>query len=70
MSTSEYRVVGMSCDNCERHVREEILRIPGVTAAAVNHRTGLLRVSTAAAPVSDAAVAAAVDEAGYTIAAG
>ena len=64
MSTSEYTVTGMTCGSCERHVREEVSRIAGVTGIEVSAATGRLSV-TADTPVDDAAVLAAVDEAGY-----
>ena len=64
MATSEYTVTGMTCENCERHIREEVARIPGVTDVAVSRETRRLAV-TAGAPVDDDAVLAAVDEAGY-----
>ena len=67
MSTSEYTVTGMTCGSCERHVREEVAQIAGVTGIEVSAATGKLSV-TADAPIDDAAVLAAVDEAGYTAA--
>jgi copper chaperone CopZ len=65
MTTTEYRVTGMSCEHCERSVREEVSRLPGVDDIRVSALTGSLVVSSAAA-VDDAAVLAAVDEAGYS----
>lgn len=64
MSTSEYQVTGMTCGHCEMSVREEVGEIPGVQSIEVSHETGTL-VITSAEPVDDAAVLAAVDEAGY-----
>lgn len=66
MSTAEYTVTGMTCDNCERHVREEVEQVPGVTAVEVDRGRALLTVTTAGAPADEAAVIAAVDEAGYS----
>ena len=68
MVTTEYTVTGMTCANCENHVREEVEQIAGVTAIDVSRETGKLLVSTAGEAVDDAAVLAAVDEAGYTAA--
>lgn len=65
MSTSEYTVTGMTCGNCEHHVREEVAQIAGVTGVEVSAASGKLSVTTAGDPVDDAAVLAAVDEAGY-----
>jgi copper chaperone CopZ len=64
MSTTEYRVTGMSCGHCEKSVRTGVQRIPGVSGVEVSAATGRLTV-TADAPIDDAAVIAAVDEAGY-----
>ncbi len=65
MFTTEYAVTGMTCGNCERHIREEVEQIAGVTQIEVSRETGRLAVTTEGAPVDDAAVIAAVDEAGY-----
>jgi copper chaperone CopZ len=60
----EYQVTGMTCGHCEMSVREEVEQVPGVTAIDVSATTGRL-VVTADQPLDDAAVVAAVDEAGY-----
>lgn len=65
MTTTEYQVTGMTCGHCEMSVREEVGQIPGVTDIAVSAQSGKL-VVTADQPVDDAAVLAAVDEAGYS----
>lgn len=65
MTVSEYKVTGMSCGHCEAAVRAEVDRIGGIEDISVDARTGTL-VVTAAEPVDDAAVLAAVDEAGYS----
>ncbi|MCK2027039.1 MULTISPECIES: heavy-metal-associated domain-containing protein [Microbacterium] len=64
MNTSEYQVTGMTCGHCEMAVRGEVSRIPGVDGVDVSAQTGRLVVHSSA-PVDDAAVLAAVDEAGY-----
>ncbi|MBN8424373.1 heavy-metal-associated domain-containing protein [Microbacterium esteraromaticum] len=64
MSTSEYQVSGMSCGHCEVAVRGEVSQVPGVENIEVSAQTGRLLVTTTSA-VSDSAVLAAVDEAGY-----
>lgn len=66
MATTEYSVTGMTCSSCELHVREEVETIADVTHVEVDRRTGKLTVSTEGAPVANADVLAAVDEAGYT----
>ncbi|WP_109472444.1 heavy-metal-associated domain-containing protein [Ornithinimicrobium cavernae] len=64
METREYQVTGMTCGHCEMSVREEVEQIAGVQGIEVSAETGRL-VVTAGQPVEDAAVLAAVDEAGY-----
>lgn len=64
MTTTEYKVTGMTCGHCENAVREEVGEIGGVEVVEVSAETGRLVVSSAA-PVDDAQVVAAVDEAGY-----
>lgn len=64
MSTAEYAVTGMTCSHCERSVTNEVSQISGVSAVDVSAVSGRL-VITSEAPVEDAAVLAAVDEAGY-----
>lgn len=64
MTTSEYRVRGMSCTHCEAAVQDEVGQIPGVAGIDVSARTGRLIV-TSAEPIDAHAVLGAVDEAGY-----
>ncbi|MGF6888844.1 copper chaperone [Nocardia sp. GAS34] len=67
MSTSTYTVTGMTCGHCVSSVRKEIGGIEGVTGVEVDLASGRVEV-TSQAPVSDEAIAAAVDEAGYQLA--
>lgn len=60
-----YQVTGMSCGHCEASVRAEITKIAGVEDVAVSAASGSLIV-TAGTAIDDAAIIAAVDEAGYT----
>lgn len=64
MSIIEYTVTGMTCGHCEAAVKEEVSEIPGVTEAKADRGTNLLTV-TATDDIDDAAVIAAVQEAGY-----
>jgi len=64
-TTTEYQVTGMTCGHCEGAVRTEVSEIAGVTGIDVSAQTGRLAV-TSEQPLDDAAVTAAVDEAGYT----
>ncbi|WP_308492761.1 heavy-metal-associated domain-containing protein [Microbacterium terrisoli] len=64
MTTTEYQVTGMTCGHCEMSVREEVGLVAGVDEIQVSAATGSLVVTSAVA-LDDAAVIAAVDEAGY-----
>ena len=66
-TTKTYTVTGMTCSHCVASVSSEVQRIPGVTAVQVDLPSGSVTV-TSEQPVDDAAVAAAVDEAGYELA--
>ena len=63
----ELEVTGMTCGHCEMSVREEVEEIPGASVSQVSHETGRLVVESDQ-PVDDAAVKAAVEEAGYAVA--
>ncbi len=67
MSTSTYTVVGMTCGHCVSAVSEEVGGLPGVTEVQVDLPTGSVTV-TSDAPLDEASVAAAVEEAGYELA--
>jgi copper chaperone len=68
MSTTQtYTVTGMTCGHCVASVTEEVQEIPGVENVDVVLESGSLTV-TSAAPVEDAAVKAAVEDAGYQLA--
>ena len=64
-TTTQFQVTGMTCGHCEMSVREEVSEVPGVQGVEVSHETGLLTVSSTQG-VDEAAVRAAVDEAGYS----
>jgi copper chaperone len=65
-STRTYTVTGMTCNHCVASVREEVSEVAGVTGVDVDLASGRLTVQ--GTDVSDAAVAAAVGEAGYAVA--
>jgi copper chaperone len=67
MATKTYTVTGMTCAHCVSSVGSEIGQIPGVIDVQVDLASGTVAVSSEQ-PVDDAAVAAAVDEAGYELA--
>jgi len=58
-----YRVDGMNCNHCVVAVSGEVGQVAGVTDVDVNLDTKLVRVTGAS--LDDAAVVAAIDEAGY-----
>lgn len=70
MSTTTFRVDGMTCGHCVRAVTEELTALPGVTDVAVDLVTGGSSpvTVTSDAPLERAAVEAAVTEAGYAVA--
>ncbi|MBV7706776.1 heavy-metal-associated domain-containing protein [Nocardia nova] len=67
MATSTYTVTGMTCGHCAASVQKEIGKIDGVTSVDVDLASGRVQVESAA-PLTDAEVVAAVDEAGYQVA--
>ena len=66
MSTTVWTVQGMTCSHCVLAVTEEVSLIPGVIDVAVELESGRVTVTADADP-SPEAVAAAVEEAGYTL---
>lgn len=64
--TVTYRVPGMTCAHCENAVREELRSVAGVEAVAVDLDTKLVEINGCA--LDDAALRAAIDEAGYEVA--
>jgi copper chaperone len=66
LHTATFTVTGMTCAHCESAVATELSELPGVTAVDVNLDTGLVTISSEA-PLQEAMVAAAVDEAGYAL---
>ena len=65
--TTTYTVTGMTCGHCVASVTEELQEIAGVADVAVDLPSGAVTV-TSAEPLDDAAVKAAVEEAGYQLA--
>jgi copper chaperone len=61
--TATYVVAGMTCGHCKVAVTEEVTRVAGVAAVEVDLDTKLVRVH--GTDVDEAAVVAAIDEAGY-----
>ena len=65
MSTRTYTVEGMTCGHCVNAVTGEVTKVPGVQEVTVD--LAAKTVTVTGDPIDDTAVAAAVDEAGYTL---
>jgi copper chaperone CopZ len=65
--TSTYTVTGMTCGHCVQAVTSELSELPGVAGVEIDLGSGAVTV-TSAEPLTDEAVRAAVDEAGYELA--
>lgn len=66
MTTTTYTVSGMTCGHCVNSVSSEVGKLAGVRDVKVDLATGAVTVESEQ-PLDDAAVAAAVDEAGYQV---
>lgn len=66
-TTSTYAVSGMTCGHCVRSVTKEVHELPGIEQLDVVLQTGALTI-TSVAPLEEAAVRAAVEDAGYQLA--
>jgi copper chaperone len=64
--TTTYTVTGMTCGHCVNSVSEEVGQVAGVTGVDVDLKTGAVTV-TSDGPLDDAAIRAAVEEAGYEV---
>lgn len=62
-----FTVTGMTCGHCVQAVTEEIQAIDGVESVDVELASGAVTV-VSAEPITEQAVSAAVDEAGYALA--
>ena len=60
-----YSVPGVSCDHCRVAITTEVERLPGVAGVDVDLEAK--RVSVAGSQLDDAAIRAAIDEAGYDV---
>jgi copper chaperone CopZ len=65
-TTSTYTVQGMTCSSCATKVTGAVNQVVGVTETDVDLSTGTLTVAGPAA--DDAAVRAAITDAGYQVA--
>jgi copper chaperone len=69
VSTQTFSVAGMTCGHCVQAVTQEISSLPGVAEVRIDLVPGEVSAVAvdSAAPLDRAAVAAAVDEAGYEL---
>ncbi len=68
--TATFQVVGMTCDHCTRSVTGELTEsVPGVRNVQIDLASGEV-VVVGSLPITQAAAAAAVEEAGYRLAPG
>jgi copper chaperone len=65
-ATVTYRVPGMSCEHCRAAVTNELSSVAGVESVAVDLNEKL--VSIRGGSLDDAALRAAIDQAGYEVA--
>jgi copper chaperone len=65
--TKTYSVPGVHCGHCEAAVKRELEAIEGVESVAVDLETRLVSVS--GTDLDDAVLKAAIDEAGFEVAA-
>jgi copper chaperone len=63
MNEITYTVPGMHCGHCERAVSSELQQVAGVESVQVDLETKVVTVRGAG--LDDAALRAAIDEAGY-----
>ncbi len=64
--TKTMKIEGMMCMHCEAHTKKALEAIDGVQSAVASHTDGTA-VVTLSKDVDDAALKAAVEEAGYTV---
>lgn len=67
MSTLTYNVPGVSCAHCQAAITEEVSTVTGVESVDVDLDTKIVTVT--GDPLDEQAIIAAIDEAGYEVAA-
>ncbi len=63
--TATYSVPAISCDHCKHAIETEVAKVPGVDRVEVDVASKTVAVDGSA---DDAAIRAAIDEAGYDVA--
>ena len=67
MSTITYSVPDVSCEHCRSAITSEVSTVTGVESVEVDLETKTVTVS--GDPLDEVAIVAAIDEAGYEVAA-
>jgi copper chaperone len=67
--TNTYEITGMTCGHCVSSVNEELSAVPGVTDVTIQLKVGGISTAqvTSSRDLPQDEVAAAVEEAGYTL---
>ena len=63
-TTTVITVTGMMCPHCERHMKEAILALPGVSSCSASHKDCRVCIESAA-PLSEDTLRSTVEKAGY-----
>ncbi len=66
MTSTTYKVSGMTCDHCVRAVTTELIMLPGVRSVDIDLGEGAVTV-TSDEPLDPEVVREAIDEAGYVL---
>jgi mercuric ion transport protein len=65
--TANYRIGGMTCDACAKHVEHAVQQLPGMQAVTVSYDQGTAQVRYDAAKSHAAQVAEAINSTGYQV---
>ncbi|OGX83520.1 hypothetical protein BEN47_17445 [Hymenobacter lapidarius] len=65
--TTAYRISGMTCEACARHVESAVQQVPGVQTVAVSYDQATARVRFNAAHAQAAQVESAINRTGYHV---
>jgi mercuric ion transport protein len=65
--TKTYRIGGMTCEACARHVEQAVQRVPGVQAVAVSYDQATAQVRFDASHVQPVQVERAINGTGYHV---
>lgn len=69
MSNITLKVDGMSCGGCEKSIRSALLEHTGVSEVAASHEAGTVSIDFDAAHINAAQLSAAIEAAGFDVAA-